>query len=92
MCRVSVSIVDEKADADNKTALYTGDGRNGLRYNHMYTDLKKVLGINITFVKHYNIIFKTKQNTTNAQNWNCHLPKTDVLSFQSIPIKLHQKT
>lgn len=43
-----------------QTALYTGDWINGLHYNHMYTDLKKVLGINIAFVKHYHIILKIK--------------------------------
>lgn len=74
-----------------QTALYTGDWINGLHYNHMYTDLKKVLGINIAFVKHYHIILKIKKKKKN-QCWNCHLPKTDVLSFQSIPIKLYQKT
>lgn len=44
-----------------QTALYTGDWINGLHYNHMYTDLKKVLGINIAFVKHYHVILKKKK-------------------------------
>lgn len=43
-------------------ALDTGDWINGLHYNHMYTDLMKVLGINIAFVIHYNIILKKKNH------------------------------
>lgn len=58
ICRISEFIVDGKNRCWQQTVLDAGDWINGLHYNYMYTDLKKVLGINIAFVMHYNNILK----------------------------------